>query len=252
MRDTTAAPVERADARRNREIVLRTAARLFAEDGPDVSLGLVARRAGVGAGTVYRHFPSKDVLVEAVLADHVENLVAAADRWATRAAPGDALLGFLFEVIEKSTGRRHLCDALTADRSWPHAVLAAASRRFHEALDRLLRNAKRAGAVNADVRVDDLIALGVGGAALRSAHRDRARGTRLVWLLLDGLRAAPVTKDGSLRDTVPRDRHGTAGHCLECGTRLHVRATGRPPRYCGPTCRQRARRRRAAGMIDPR
>jgi AcrR family transcriptional regulator len=247
-RDMTSAPgAGRADARRNREIVLRTAVRVFAEDGLDVSLGRIAQRAGVGAGTVYRHFPSKEILVEAVLADHVESLVAAADRWAARAAPGDALFGFLLDVIENSAGRRHVCDALTADRSWPHVMLSAATQRFGEALDRLLRNAKQAGAIAGDVQADDLAALAVGGAALRSAHRNRARGTRLIRLLLDGLRTPAVTETDAFRDTPAFRRHETAAHCVECGARLHLRATGRPPRYCGPTCRQRARRRRIAG-----
>ncbi|RSM87587.1 TetR/AcrR family transcriptional regulator [Kibdelosporangium aridum] len=240
----------RADARRNREIVLRTAARVFDEDGLEVSLGRIAERAGVGAGTVYRHFPSKEILVEAVLAEHVECLVAAADRWAARAAPGDALFGFLLEVIEKSAGRQHVCDALTADRSWPHATLAAAAQRFGEALDRLLRNAKQAGAIRADVQADDLAALAVGGAALRSAHRNRARGMRLVRLLLDGLRTPAVTKALAFRDTPSHRHHETTTHgvehCVECGARLRIRATGRRPRYCGSTCRQRARRRRVA------
>jgi AcrR family transcriptional regulator len=242
------APAGRADARRNREIVLRTAMRVFAEEGLEASLGRIAQRAGVGAGTVYRHFPSKEILVEAVLAGHVEGLVAAADRWAVQAAPDDALFGFLLEVIEKSAGRRHICDALAADQGWPRAVLAAAAQRFREALERLLRDAQHAGAIRADVRVDDLSALAVGGVALRSAHRDRARGTRLVRLLLDGLRAPAVTKAETFRDSASLPRHETtaARHCPECGARLRVRATGRPARYCGPTCRQRAHRRRLA------
>src|SRR5690242_9881986 len=104
LRDMTAAVgAGRADARRNRELVLRTAARVFAEDGLDVSLAWIAQRAGVGAGTVYRHFPSKEILVEAVLARHLEDLVAAAGRWSAHAEPGDALFGFLFEIIEMST-----------------------------------------------------------------------------------------------------------------------------------------------------
>ncbi|MFC4012512.1 TetR/AcrR family transcriptional regulator [Nonomuraea purpurea] len=245
-----AAPAGRADARRNREIVLRTAMRMFTEEGLEVSLGRIAQRAGVGAGTVYRHFPSKEILVEAVLAEHVEGFVAAAGRWAARAAPGEALFGFLLEVIEKSAGRQHVCDALTADKSWPRAMLTAAAQRFHEALERLLCEAKQAGAIRADVRADDLAALAVGGAALRSAHRDRVRGTRLVRLLLDGLRTPAVTKVGSFRDAPSPQRHESAAHsvrhCAECGARLRVHATGRPPRYCGPTCRQRARRRRIA------
>jgi len=230
----------RADARRNREVVLRTAAEVFAEDGLEVSLSRIARRAGVGAGTVYRHFPSKEILVEAVLADHIERMVVAADRWATQAAPGEALFGFLVEVIEKFAGRQAFCDALTADRGWPHATLGAAVQRFHEALDRLLAKAKQAGAIRPDVHADDLAALTVGGAALRAAHRNRARGSRVLRMLLDGLRVTETT----LRDSPEASRHET---CVECGTRLSVHLTGRPARYCGPTCRQRARRRR----VDP-
>ncbi|MFF5297089.1 TetR/AcrR family transcriptional regulator [Paractinoplanes globisporus] len=246
----TPGPV-RADARRNRQIVLRAAAEVFAEDGLEVSLGRIARHAGVGAGTVYRHFPSKEILLEAVLAEQVEGFVAIADRWAARARPGDALFGFLLEVIDRTGRGKHICDALAADRSWPHATLRAATQQFGAALDRLLRNAKQAGAIRADVRGDDLPALIAAGATLRSAHPSRARGAQLLVDLLDGLRPGPVTEAAVFRDMVPEGRHETSAHtvrhCLECGTRLHPRGTGRPAHYCGPTCRQRARRRRAAG-----
>jgi AcrR family transcriptional regulator len=241
----TAPAASRADARRNRELVLRTAARMFAEDGLDVSLGRIARRAGVGAGTVYRHFPSKEILAEAVFADHVDGLVAAADRWAARAPAGDALFGFLLEVIERTAAGRAICDVLTEDRSWPRAVLAAAVQRYREALDRMLRKAKQAGAVAGDVDAEDLTAVIVGGAALRSAHRDRARGIRLVRALLDGLRAPTVTEAVEFRDADDGGSHETAW-CAECGAPLPARTSGRPARYCGPTCRQRGRRRRLA------
>jgi AcrR family transcriptional regulator len=257
LRDMAAAPpvpgtaiAGRSDARRNREIVLRTAVRVFAEEGLEVSLGRIAQRAGVGAGTVYRHFPSKEILLEAVLAEHIEDLTTSAGHWVARAAPGDALFGFLLEMIERSAGRQHLCDALTADKGWPRATLSAAAQRFHQALDRLLCNAQQAGGIRADVRADDLAALAVGGAALCSAHRDRARGLRLVRLQLNGLRSPAVTKAVEFRETPLPQRHETAArsvsYCAECGTQLLIRATGRPPRYCGPTCRQRARRRRIA------
>lgn len=245
-----AAVAGRADARRNREIVLRTAVGVFAEEGLDVSLGRIAQRAGVGAGTVYRHFPSKEILLEAVVAEHIAGLAAAAEQWAVRAAPDEALFGFLLEVIDKSAGRRPLCDALAANRGWPRAMMAAAGQRYSEAVDRLLGNAKQVGAVRADLRVDDLGALVVGGAALRSAHRDTERGLRLVRLLLSGLRTPAVTKPGEFRDAPPLPRHETDRHsvryCAECGGRLSAQVTGRPARYCGPTCRQRAHRRRIA------
>jgi AcrR family transcriptional regulator len=245
-----AALAGRADGRRNRELVLRTAVAVFAEDGLELSLGRIAQRAGVGAGTVYRHFPTREILLEAVFAEHLEGLAAAAGRWAARAAPGDALFGFLLEVIETSAGRRSLCDALTADRSWPRVLLAAATQRFAGALDRLLRDAQGAGAIRADVRAADLAAVTAGGAALCAAHRDRDRGMRLVRLLLDGLRPPAVTKPAAIRDAPSPPRRETAARagrcCAECGAPLHVQATGRPPRYCGPACRQRARRRRIA------
>lgn len=249
----TAAPTDtsssrRADARRSRELVLRAAVRVFAEDGLEVSIARIAQRAGVGAGTVYRNFPSKQILVETVLTEHFDTLVTAADRWAAAAEPGDALIGFLVEVVETSTGRQPVCDALGPDHGWPHAILAAASRRFREALDRLLRNAQRVGAVRAEMRVDDLSALLAGAAALRSAHPSRARGMRLVRVLLEGLRAASVTKPVQFRDGLGGRRHETAtsgvDHCAECGARLRIPSAGRPPRYCGATCRQRAHRRR--------
>jgi AcrR family transcriptional regulator len=240
----------RTDARHNRELVLRTATDMFADEGMSVSLIRIAERAGVGAGTVYRHFPSKEELVEAVLAELVSTFTVAADRWAQRAEPGDALIGFLTEVIEKSVARKHICDALTADHSWPRAVLGAEVSRFREAQNGLLRCAQRAGSIRADVRPDDLAAIAVGGAALQASHRDQVRGRRLVRQLLDGLRAHQVTKPTLLRDNGAAARHETRGAtpvCAECGTRLRLHPTGRPPRYCGSTCRQRARRRRAAG-----
>lgn len=202
----------------------------------------------MGAGTVYRHFPSKENLLEAVLAEQVEGFVAAADRWAAQAAPGDALREFLLEVIEKSAGRQLVCDALSADRSWPRALLAGASQRFRAAMERLLSDAKQVGAIRVDVRVEDLSALAVGGIALRSVHGDPARSALLERLLLNGLSPAAVTKPESLRDASGSARHETAvpTYCLECGTKLSVRVTGRQPRYCGPTCRQRAHRRRPA------
>jgi AcrR family transcriptional regulator len=235
LRDMTAT---RADALWNRKLVLRAAAQLFAAEGLEVPLGRVAQRAGVGAGTVYRHFPSKTVLVEAVFALHLDDLVSAADRWFGRATPGDALLGFLFEVIEKSARGKHLCDALVADRSWPHATFAAAARKFDEALERLLHHAKHAGAVDANLRIDDLNALIAGGATLRSAHPSPARGTRLVWQMLDSMRRPSVTKGAGLRDAERPES------CAACGRPLRVKKAGRPAVYCSPACRQRARRRR--------
>ncbi|MFE4961591.1 TetR/AcrR family transcriptional regulator [Streptomyces sp. NPDC056660] len=245
----TAAPedVGRADARRNRTKVLAAASRAFDEHGLDVSLGAIARQAGVGAGTVYRHFPSKEILLEAVLVQQIDNHVDAARRWAARTGPVAAFFGFLLEVVDTSQVRKYACDALTTETSWPRPSLAASARRFRQTLDELLRAAQQAGGVRTDVSADDVAALTVGCATIRAAHRDPSSGTRMVRLTLESLRSpAPVTEGRVFRDTF-RDTPGTlhaAPRCEECGARLEARSTGRPARYCGAACRQRAHRRR--------
>ncbi|MGW4907346.1 TetR/AcrR family transcriptional regulator [Streptomyces sp. NPDC004270] len=241
----TAAPegVGRADARRNRTKVLAAASRAFDEHGLDVSLGAIARQAGVGAGTVYRHFPSKEILLEAVLVQQIDNHVDAARRWAARTDPVAAFFGFLLEVVGTSHGRKHACDALTTETSWPRPSLAASARRFRQTLDELLRAAQQAGGVRTDVSADDVAALTVGCATIRAAHRDPNSGTRMVRLTLESLRSpAPVTEGRVFRD-LPGTLHA-APRCEECGARLEARSTGRPARYCGAACRQRAHRRR--------
>lgn len=241
----TAAPQDagRADARRNRRKVLAAASRAFDEHGPDVSLGAIARQAGVGAGTVYRHFPSKETLLEAVLVQQVDDLVETARRWAARVDPVTAFFGFLLDVVDASHGRKHACDALTTQTSWPRPNLAASARRFRQALDDLLGAAQRAGGVRTDVSADDVAALTVGCATIRAAHRDRNGGTRMVRLALESLRTPSyVTQGRGFRDA-PGTLHAVA-RCEECGVRLEARSTGRPARYCGATCRQRAHRRR--------
>ncbi|MEV0578834.1 TetR/AcrR family transcriptional regulator [Streptomyces sp. NBC_01463] len=241
----TAAPQDagRADARRNRRKALAAASQALDEHGPDLSLGAIARQAGVGAGAVYRHFPSKEILLEAVLVQQVDDLVETARQWAARSDPAAAFFGFLLEVVETSHGRHHACDALTTRTTWPRPLLAASTRRFRQALEQLLRAAQQAGGVRTDVTMDDVAAFTVGCATIRAAHRDRNGGTRMVRLALESLRASSFVTEGRGFRYSPRAPHG-ASRCEECGVRLKTRSTGRPARYCGATCRQRAHRRR--------
>jgi AcrR family transcriptional regulator len=235
----------RADARRNRAKVLAAAVSAFAGHGLEVSLSEIARQAGVGTGTVYRHFPSKQILLEAVLVRHVDDLAAAARRWAARTAPTAALFGFLIEVIDKSNGRKHFCDVVTADVSWPRPMLALSVQRFHRVLAELLYAAQRAGGIRPDVSPDDVAALTVGCATAQAAHRDPVDGARMARLALECLRSpAAVTEGAAFRDT-SGGRPVAQSRCAECGTRFTGQTTGRPARYCGATCRQRAHRRRS-------
>ncbi|RJQ76269.1 TetR/AcrR family transcriptional regulator [Pseudonocardiaceae bacterium YIM PH 21723] len=234
----------RCDAVRNRELVLRTAARILAEEGAGVSLSRIAQRAGVGAGTIYRHFPSKQALLEAVLAHNLQEMLTTLDQASGRTTLVDSLL----RVIDKATESRVVCEAMAADHGWPQMSLDRAIQQYRDGLDRSLRAAQLAGTVRADLRVDDLTALIAAGTTLITAHRSRRRAMRLVRTMLEGLRSAPVTELAGFRDGHDRSGHETTDvHCAECGDRLSVRPVGRPRRYCGPACRQRARRRRLAG-----
>lgn len=175
----------RADARRNREKVLRAAREAFAASGYGVPLDEIAARAGVGPGTVYRHFPAKDALFQAVVTARVEDLVADARGRARADDPGRAFFGFLARVAEEAAAKRDLPDAIAIAGSLQEALQAA--------LDLLLRRAQQAGAVRADIATGDLIVLFKGviasigeasGDAVDPALRDRVFA-----VLADGLRS---------------------------------------------------------------
>jgi AcrR family transcriptional regulator len=180
----------RADARRNRERVLEAARRAFAEQGYAVPLDEIAAAAGVGPGTVYRHFPTKEALFEAVSAANVQDLAADARDRAQAADPGLALDGFLDRVAEQALAKRDLPDALAGAGA---EVVAAAVAELHDALGVLLAKAQDAGGVRRDVSVSDLIALLKGLLHAVRGDPDPEVGHRLLAVVRDGLRP----KDGS-------------------------------------------------------
>ena len=141
----------RADARRNREKVLRAARDAFATSGFGVPLDEIAARAGVGPGTVYRHFPTKEALFEAVITARIEDLVADARARADSADPGAAFFGFLARIGQEAAVKRDLSDAI--------AIPGALQDEMHAALALLLRRAQRAGSVRANITAAELIAL---------------------------------------------------------------------------------------------
>jgi AcrR family transcriptional regulator len=183
----------RADARRNRERVLRTAQRLFAEDGLGVSLDEIARRAGVGPGTVHRHFPTKEALYLAVATDQLEQLVAEAKVLAATDDPA-ALFTQLSRMIAMGAENAAVKSALVAAefdlRTAAPDVAADLTRQVADLLDR----AHAAGAVREDVTVDEVMALVAGAfAAIRHANAEtsRNRSAHLAQIILDGLRPRP-------------------------------------------------------------
>jgi AcrR family transcriptional regulator len=177
----------RADARRNREKVLQAARDAFAASGYGVSMDEIAARAGVGPGTVYRHFPDKEALFAAVVTARVTGLAADAQARASADDPGDAFFGFLDRIAEEAAAKRDLPDAIS--------IPGSLQQDLHAALDVLLRRAQQAGAVRPDITGGDLIVLFKAAlASIQDASagpRDPAMRERVFAVLADGLRARP-------------------------------------------------------------
>jgi AcrR family transcriptional regulator len=141
----------RADARRNREKVVHAAREAFAAHGYGVPLDEIAALAGVGPGTVYRHFPSKEALFEAVVAARISDLVADGQRRARDEDPESAFFGFLGRIGQEAAAKRDLPDAMDVPGSLRDEIFAT--------LDTLLRRAQQARVVRPDVTAPDLIVL---------------------------------------------------------------------------------------------
>jgi AcrR family transcriptional regulator len=158
--------VVRADAQVNRERILAAAEEVFATSGAEGSTEDVARRAGVGVGTVFRHFPTKQQLIAATVVRHFELLIAEARELALHDDPGTALRALMETMVNGTATKLALLGLL--DDSAPEEVLSA-SRRLRAAVRGLLQRSQKAGLMRADVSVDELYLL-VRGLALATAQ----------------------------------------------------------------------------------
>jgi AcrR family transcriptional regulator len=174
----------RADARRNRARVLEVAREVFAAEGLAVPIDEIASRAGVGIGTVYRHFPTKEALFEAIVLQRIEVLTEEARAAAGAGDPTEEFFAFFTRMIEMGTVNKALIAGLVADRG---AVIAA-SRELHDVLGNLLVRAQQAGGVRTDVSVADLKALMIGALAMERQGGSGPAGS-MVAIVCDGLRA---------------------------------------------------------------
>ena len=178
----------RADAARNRARVLEVAYETFAAEGLAVPIDEIARRAGVGAGTVYRHFPTKEDLFRAVIEDRIRGIVDDGRALLTSGDPGEALFTFLRSmVLDWGATDQGLVDALAGVGIDIKDAVPDAEDAFLGLLGDLLRAAQKAGTVRRDVDVPDVKAIVVGAQAMQ-AYRRRHR-ERLTEVVLDGLRA---------------------------------------------------------------
>jgi AcrR family transcriptional regulator len=178
----------RADAQRNRERVLEAAFAAFAEEGLSVPVHEIARRAGVGTGTVSRHFPTKESLFAAVFLSRVEWLADLARQVGGAADAGDAFFEFFAALVGEGAANRGLADALTGAGFDIKVAVSGPERDVAGAMAGLLARAQQAGAVRADVDADDVLALVAGCLARQPGQDDPAARDRLVAVVCAGLR----------------------------------------------------------------
>ncbi|MER8068992.1 helix-turn-helix domain-containing protein [Streptomyces sp. NPDC094034] len=179
----------RADARRNYERLLTEARRSFAEHGTDASLEDIARHAGVGIGTLYRHFPNRHALMNAVFQEALGSLIERSRELAEAEQPCGALVEWLGTLITHAGEYRRLSQALMSASHDKSSALSQCSVPMREAGGRLLVRAQRAGHIRPEVSIDDLMQLTNAIAlAAEQSPSDPRLADRLLKLTLTGLR----------------------------------------------------------------
>jgi AcrR family transcriptional regulator len=189
--ETTRKP--RADALRNRERVLAAAKAVFSAGGAEASLEAVARRAGVGIGTLYRHFPTREALFEAVYRREVQQLWELADQLKGEAAPVDALRRWLRSNVEFVATKKGMAAALALAVHGASDLHAYAFERLTKAVGTLLDRAVAAGEIRPDVSPEDLLRALVGMCYMHDQPGWQASVLRLLDVFVDGLRLSPKT-----------------------------------------------------------
>jgi AcrR family transcriptional regulator len=179
----------RADALRNRERVLEAAKAVFSAGGPDASLEAVARRAAVGIGTLYRHFPTREALFEAVYRREIEQLGELAEQLKGEAEPVEALRRWMRSNVEVVATKKGMLAALAPAMDGSSELYAYSFDRLTKAVGALLDRAVAAGEIRADIGPEDLLRALFGICHMRDQPGWQATVLRLVDVFVDGLRA---------------------------------------------------------------
>ena len=178
----------RTDALRNRERILEVAKGAFTRHGADASLDDIAKQAGVGAGTLYRHFPTRDALIEAVYRSEVEKLAAAALGFAAAMSPVEALRTWLLLFVDYIAAKHIIAPALNSVAGGPSRLYEGSRRVVQRAIDELVKRAKKSGDVRRDVDASDLLRAVIGVSYVRSGGDWQQSARRLVDILMAGSR----------------------------------------------------------------
>jgi len=180
----------RTDALRNRKRILEVAKGAFTRHGASTSLDDIAKQAGVGAGTLYRHFPTRDALIEAVYRSEVEKLAAAARGFAAVMLPIEALRAWLLLFVDYIAAKHIIAPALNSVAGGPSRLYESSRSLVQGAIDELVKRAKKSGDVRRNVDASDLLRAVIGVSYVGSGGDWQQSAKRLVEILIAGSRPA--------------------------------------------------------------
>ncbi len=178
----------RTDALRNRERILEVAKGAFTRHGADASLDDIAKQAGVGAGTLYRHFPTRDALIEAVYRSEVDKLASAAHGFAAAMSPVEALRAWLLLFVDYIAAKHIIAPALNSVAGGSSRLYEGSRSMVQGAIDELVKRAKKSGDVRRDVDASDLLRAVIGVSYVGSGGDWQQSARRLVDILMAGSR----------------------------------------------------------------
>jgi AcrR family transcriptional regulator len=185
---STTARKPRTDALRNRKRILEVAKTAFTRQGANASLEEIAKQAGVGTGTLYRHFPTRDELIEGVYRNEVEKLAAAAARFAETMSPLEALRAWMLLLVEYIAAKHVIAPALNAIAGGPSRLHEGSRTMIHAAIDGLVKRAKRTGDLRRNLDAYDLLRALIGVSHVGSGADWQQSARRLVDILIAGSR----------------------------------------------------------------
>ncbi len=178
----------RSDALRNRDRILEVAKAVFTRQGANASLEEIAKQAGVGAGTLYRHFPARDELIEGVYRNEVEKLAVAATRFAETLSPLEALRAWMLLLVDYIAAKHIIAPALNTIAGGPSRLHEGSRTTIHAAIDGLVKRAKRSGDLRKDLEAYDLLRALIGVSQVGSGVDWQQSARRLVDILIAGSR----------------------------------------------------------------
>ena len=185
---STTARKPRTDALRNRERILERAKEAFTRQGANTSLEEIAKMAGVGIGTLYRHFPTRDALIEGVYRNEVEKLAAAASRFAEKMSPLEALRAWMLLLVDYIEAKHIIAPALNTIAGGPSRLHEGTRAMIQGAIGELVKSAKRSGDLRKDLDAYDLLRALIGVSHVGSSTDWPESARRLVDILIAGSR----------------------------------------------------------------